>query len=443
MPNRRRDTDEPWRPLLDQFERILNNRVVKAAMGISKDKAGTSSAPPKRVLTSLTVEEDDVDATFVMLLTQPGFEAWQSQLEQLQKSIELWQQQGLHHQQICSSLHVAIFSEDEEVAVHFTKHYHAFLWACRVLPSDDRLHRIDGTSTRVAKTIEQMQNGMYLVSEAGQLSSSNGKRLCTAMQYGDTVVVANYVDMKKEELPEIFEGLFRFQFDLTQVALNDAVKAILRSIAAWSDKRYGGKMKFEEGLDGHYAETFARRIARKKGNSKAMQINLQEELGRVVGRQTARLLNERAKGSTADKFWISRGDLLGQEPDITAFQTKPWQELQAMVGLEEVKASLESFLYGLLVDFHRELQGQRPLRSGLSKLFIGPPGTGELHFFVALHANTRRLTFIRKNYGRKIIWRDSWCVRPFDVRRTCYQECIGFHWAIHRAFREADPRHNC
>jgi Txe/YoeB family toxin of Txe-Axe toxin-antitoxin module len=128
---------------------------------------------------------------------------------------------------------------------------------------DDRLHRIDGTSTRVAGTIKQMQNGMYLVSEAGQLSSRNGKGLCAAMQYGNTVVVANYIDMKKEELPEIFEGLFRFQFDLTQVALNDVVKAILRLMAAWSDKHYGGKMKFEEGLDGQYAETFARRIARR------------------------------------------------------------------------------------------------------------------------------------------------------------------------------------
>jgi hypothetical protein len=174
-------------------------------------------------------------------------------------------------------------------------------------------------------------------------------------------------------------------------------------MVAWSEKHYGRKMKFEEGADGQYAETFARKIIKKKGNSKAMQINLQEELGRVVGRQNACLLNEKAKSSTADKFWISKDDLLGQEPDITAFRTKPWQELQAMVGLEEVKASLESFLYGLLVDFHRELQGQRPLRSGLSKLFIGPLGTSELHFFVALHANTRGLTLIRKNYNWKII----------------------------------------
>ncbi|CAO2653375.1 Nn.00g027860.m01.CDS01 [Neocucurbitaria sp. VM-36] len=383
MPNKRHDTDsdsdgeEPWRPLLDQFERIINNRVVKTAMGIGKERADTSPAPPKRVLTSLVVEEDDTDATFLMLLTQPGFEAWHAQLEQLQKSIELWQQQGLQHQQICSNLHVAIFSEDEEVAIHFTKHYHAFLRACRVLPLDDKLHRIDGTSTCIAETITQMQNGMYLVSEAGKISSSCAKDLSTVMKYGNTVVVSNYIDMKKNELSDVFEGLFRFQFDLTEVTLEESIRTILRLIAAWSEKHYGGKMKFEEGLDGQYAETFARRIAGKKGNTKAMKINLQEELGRVVARQTARLLNERAKGLTVDKFWISKGDLLGQEPDITAFQTKPWQELQAMVGLEEVKKSLESFLYGLLVDFHRELQGQRPLRSGLSKLFIGPPGTGK------------------------------------------------------------------
>jgi hypothetical protein len=467
MPDKRHDTDsesegdEPWRPLLDQFERILNSTVVKTARGALKDKADSSPAHPKGILPSLPVEEDDVDTTFVMLLTQPGFEAWQSQLEQLQKSIELWQQQGLHHQQICSNLHVAIFSEDEEVAVHFAKHYHAFLRAHRVLPFGDKLHRIDETdtritgtidqilhridetSTRVSGAIEQMRNGMYLVCEAGKLSTSNKKGLCAAMQGANTVVVANYVNMKKEELPEIFEGLFGHQFDLTHVALNDGVRAVLRLMAAWSDKHYAGKMKFEGGLDGQYAETFARRIAMKKDNSKAMQINLQEELGRVIGRQTTRLLNERAKGATTEKFWISKGDLLGQEPDITAFQTKPWQELQAMVGLEEVKASLESFLYGLLVDFHRELLGQKPLRSGLSKLFIGPPGTGKLHFFGSSHANTTRLTFIRENYGRKIIWRDSWRVWSFDVRRTCCQECIGFHWAIHWAFREANPRHHC
>ena len=83
-----------------------------------------------------------------------------------------------------------------------------------------------------------------------------------------------------------------------------------------------------------------------------------------------------------------------------------------MVGLEEVKASLESFLCGLLVDFHRELQGQRPLRSGLSKLFIGPPGTGELHFFVALHANTRRADFHKEklrsqNYMERFLVRSA------------------------------------
>jgi hypothetical protein len=383
MPGKRNDTDsEPEEmgrigPLLDHLDGIIRSGLLNKFMRLTRDEDERPMAPPKRVLTSLPVEEGDADTTFVMLLTQPGFEEWQSQLEQLQKSIQLWQQQGLSNRQIYANLHVAIFSEDEEIAEHFTKCYHAFLRACGVLPLDGSLHRIDGASSRSTVDIEQMQNGMYLISEAGKFSPRNDKNLAAKMQSADTVVVASYIDMKQEELPTILEGLFQYLFDLMRAGLNVAVKAVLKMLTAWSKEQYGGQLQFEGGLNGQHVEVFARRIARRKGSKKRMKANLEDELSRVKTRQTARLLQERAQGSTPDKFFISQSDLLGVPPDIAAFQSKPWQELQALVGLEGVKASLESFLNGLLVDHHRELKGEKPLRSGLSKLFIGPPGTGK------------------------------------------------------------------
>ena len=415
------DGDDPFRPLISQFARIVKGHLVKRANGLVQDDANNEDVfgplvdnfehllrstvipnfkalmedeeyepydddrllispikPPKRVLTSLAVGADDAETTYVMLLTQPGFEAWQSQLRQLQQSVELWRDQKLSKGQIYSNLHVAIFSEDEEVAVDFAKHYHAFLRASEVLPIDGRLHRIDGTSTSAAAAVDQMYGGMYFISEADKLSFHHCKSMASAMQFNDTIIVASYVNTKKEQLPAVLKGLFPYQFDLNRAGVTVAVKAVIKMLQAWSKEQYDGRLEFEGGIDGQYVEIFARRVARKKTHKRSLKTCFQEELGRIQGRQTMRLLQEREAGSSPYEFWISQSDLLGVAPDISTFQSKPWQDLQAMVGLEEVKASLESFLNGLLVDFHRELKGERPLRSGLSRLFIGPPGTGNL-----------------------------------------------------------------
>ncbi|KAK0643349.1 hypothetical protein B0T16DRAFT_459510 [Cercophora newfieldiana] len=374
MPHRRRDPDEDgdesFGPLMEHIE-ALSTRVVKKAMGV------TSSL--KRVLAPLNVEEGDVDGAFVILLTQPGFEAYHAKLEHLQKSINLWRQQGLKPRQILPRLHIAVSSDEEDVAIQFTQRYHAFLRAHRLLPIDNNISLIEGASFGASEAIERIRDGMYLISEASRLSSNDRKALATAMRHANTVVIMNYNVTNEGQNTRMSEGLFRCHFDLGQVALGDAMTAILQSMATWSKNEYRGKLRFEGGLQGQNAEAFARKVANRNRNAEAMRSGLQEELGRVVDRQTTRLLEETANGvAAADKFFISRTDLLGKEPDMRNFrELKPWQELQAMVGLEGVKASLESFLYGLLVDFHRELQGQAPLRSGLSKLFIGPPGTGK------------------------------------------------------------------
>lgn len=172
-------------PLLRYLEALRNSvaRRPTRARGVSSDA--------RRTLKPLMVEDGDISYTFAMLSTQPGFETGLRQLEQLRESIELWRKQGLGHRQIRPRLHVAISSVDEDSAVHFTERYHAFLRACGLLSNEDKLVLIEGAGLGVGAAIEEMRHGMYLVTDAEQLSRCDRNSLSTAMQHANTVVVVN------------------------------------------------------------------------------------------------------------------------------------------------------------------------------------------------------------------------------------------------------------
>ena len=66
-------------------------------------------------------------------------------------------------------------------------------------------------------------------------------------------------------------------------------------------------------------------------------------------------------------------------------KTKEWGELQAMIGLEAVKRSIKTLFDGLLLNYYRELHGKDPLQVGLSRIFLGPPGTGKKNTLSRAH----------------------------------------------------------
>ncbi|KAF2675216.1 P-loop containing nucleoside triphosphate hydrolase protein [Microthyrium microscopicum] len=157
------------------------------------------------------------------------------------------------------------------------------------------------------------------------------------------------------------------------------ISIILDQIKLTLAKDYKNPWTIEGGVDGEYIRLVAERILRlKETNNRSMDENVRSALKPVFGRQIQRLLkHDEGDESVPDPLYISRGDIIGFEPDISKIKSKAWDELQEMVGMEEVKASLKSFCNGLLVNFHRELHGKRPLKTGLSRVFIGPPGTGK------------------------------------------------------------------
>jgi hypothetical protein len=117
-------------------------------------------------------------------------------------------------------------------------------------------------------------------------------------------------------------------------------------------------------------------------NSKAkMGDVVKTTLTRIYKRQLDRLVRgtsaETATKITDPNLFLSGEDLIGPLPDVDKIHFEEWKELQKMVGMDTVKSSVRSVVERLLVNYYREIKGEEPLQVGLSRLFLGPPGTGK------------------------------------------------------------------
>ena len=145
------------------------------------------------------------------------------------------------------------------------------------------------------------------------------------------------------------------------------------------ERFYGGKMKVEDGLDGLYCRIVARRIGRGRGqegfaNARAIE----NSVAKIKERQSERLNRDRRSSKGAvDDFVFSKEDLIGPEPSQAATNSKAWRELQAMVGLDEVKKTVAALLGTIQCNYQRELSEQPPVDFTLNKVFLGSPGTGK------------------------------------------------------------------
>jgi hypothetical protein len=104
-------------------------------------------------------------------------------------------------------------------------------------------------------------------------------------------------------------------------------------------------------------------------------------LQKVYDRQLKRLTGDKTRN--LDSLLLTAEDLGAIIPDVSKFQIKEWDELQGMIGLDAVKLSIRSLMDGLLLNYYRELDEQEPLQISLSRLFLGPPGTGKsCHLYI-------------------------------------------------------------
>ncbi|KAF4832582.1 Stage V sporulation protein K [Colletotrichum siamense] len=70
-------------------------------------------------------------------------------------------------------------------------------------------------------------------------------------------------------------------------------------------------------------------------------------------------------------------DLLGPEPKDARLHNASWKKLQSMIGLKNVKRECGDVIDFAQINYQRELLGGKPLKVGLNRVFLGPPGVGK------------------------------------------------------------------
>jgi hypothetical protein len=143
-------------------------------------------------------------------------------------------------------------------------------------------------------------------------------------------------------------------------------------------KKYNGRMKVEDGVDGMYTKVVIRRLASGRdrpgfGNARSLQLVFQK----ITERQAIRVTKERRAGNRVDDFFFSKEDLIGPDPSQAILKSKAWTELQGMIGLDAVKKSVKQMVDMLSVNYKRELNDKKPLNVPLNRVFLGSPGTGK------------------------------------------------------------------
>ncbi|RYP13603.1 hypothetical protein DL765_006804 [Monosporascus sp. GIB2] len=142
--------------------------------------------------------------------------------------------------------------------------------------------------------------------------------------------------------------------------------------------RFRKKMKVEGGIDGLYSRILVRRIGRGWEKKKFGSVRaLENAFSKVCDRQADRLDRERLAGKEPDAFLFTKEDMLGQEPSDVFSQSLAWKELQSMIGLEQVKQSIQALFDRVKANYHRELHEKEPVQITLNRVFLGPPRAGK------------------------------------------------------------------
>ncbi|KAK2007330.1 P-loop containing nucleoside triphosphate hydrolase protein [Colletotrichum eremochloae] len=80
---------------------------------------------------------------------------------------------------------------------------------------------------------------------------------------------------------------------------------------------------------------------------------------------------------SGQKNVLTPEDLLGPEPKDIRLENASWKKMQDMIGLEHVKSECGDIINYAQINYRRELLGMKPLKIGLNRLFLGPPGVGK------------------------------------------------------------------
>ncbi|KAK1836439.1 P-loop containing nucleoside triphosphate hydrolase protein [Podospora conica] len=289
------------------------------------------------------------------------------------------------------------------------KLYAKFLKSLGVLASDDLVETsgaklATGGPSAVVDLFEDGDGGVLFVDEAYQLVSSHssvaGKQILDVIlgemdrNHHDSdsdsddsdsdqsnpqkwvVIFAGY----KEEFEPFFAHNDGLSSRLPQILTfgdfsSDQLRNILLGFFAKRFSRH--QFEIEGGTDGPFVGAVVRRITQGRGrrgfgNARTVRNHFQ----RICQRQ-ARRLGQLVKPTIKQRLFFTKEDLLGPRPLDVKATSKAWAKLNSLIGLHEVKKSVDIMFRIVETNYQRELRGKRPHTHSLNRVFVGSPGTGK------------------------------------------------------------------
>ena len=272
--------------------------------------------------------------------------------------------------------------------------YAKFLASVGVLPGTVVLETTgarlaaDGVQTciKLIDNLLKAGGGAVFIDEAYQLVSATSTTGRQVLDYllaevenltGKVVFILAGYNKPMEDFFAHNEGLpSRFP---NKILFEDYEDDELRHIFEYQlNKKYQGRMKAEQGINGLYCRIVARRIGYGRGrkgfgNARAVE----NALSRIYSRQSRRLAIERRAGKLPDDLWLTQEDLIGPEPARILKNNKSWDKLKSLTGLGSVKQSVEALFDSIQYNYERELEEKPLTLFNLNRVFLGSPGTGK------------------------------------------------------------------
>ncbi|KAG8161886.1 hypothetical protein KVR01_008873 [Diaporthe batatas] len=148
-------------------------------------------------------------------------------------------------------------------------------------------------------------------------------------------------------------------------------------------------LSVEGGYEDRSLTVLVQRVAReRKAESFSNVHTLQRELDKACRRRALRTQQEYSQWPGDDsgklsmikdreKTPLTSEDIMGPQPRDVRHNNTSWEKLQKMIGLEDVKAEFCDIIDYAQNNYRRQLLGMEPLKIGLNRIFLGPPGVGK------------------------------------------------------------------
>ncbi|RYP90063.1 hypothetical protein DL770_003843 [Monosporascus sp. CRB-9-2] len=101
---------------------------------------------------------------------------------------------------------------------------------------------------------------------------------------------------------------------------------------------------------------------------------------KILGSQATRLRQELARSgdplvaSASNEDLLTGQDIIGPEPEDIRTKSGAWRKLEEMVGLDAVKAAISRIFKRAKDNYHKEINGEKLMKTSLNRVFIADTG---------------------------------------------------------------------